>query len=132
MRKKLIRVVAVLLMGLATVGTFSACSDNDVPQTPQHSYTDDHEIKAYDDILFGDGTQIGNGDNEVVFKGKQTLKKGTYTLKGWVYVTDRAELTIEPGTIIKGDKETKAAIIVERGGKLHAQGTANAPIIRRH
>lgn len=129
MRKKSIRVVAVLLMGLATVGTFSACSENDVPQTPQHSYTDDHGLKAYDDILFGDGTQIGNGDNEVVFKGKQTLKKGTYTLKGWVYVADGAELTIEPGTIIKGDKDTKAALIVERGGKLHAQGTANAPIV---
>ena len=129
MRKKSIRVVAVVLMGLATVGTFSACSDNDVPQTPQHSYTDDHGLKAYDDILFGDGTQIGNGDNEVVFKGKQTLKKGTYTLKGWVYVADGAELTIEPGTIIKGDKDTKAALIVERGGKLHAQGTADAPIV---
>lgn len=40
-----------------------------------------------------------------------------------------AELTIEPGTVIKGDKDTKAALIVERGGKLFAQGTPTQPIV---
>ena len=48
-----------------------------------------------------------------------------YMLKGWVYIADGAELTIEPGTVIKGDKDTKAALIVERGGKLFAKGTAD-------
>ena len=32
-------------------------------------------------------------------------------------------LTIEPGTVIKGDKDTQAALIVEPGGKLIAEGT---------
>lgn len=50
-------------------------------------------------------------------------------MKGWVYIRDGAQLTIEPGTIIKGDKETKAALIVERGGKLIAKGTATEPIV---
>lgn len=75
------------------------------------------------------GTEIGSGVQEFTFKGKQTLKKGVYTLKGWVYIADGAELTIEPGTVIKGDKETKAALIAERGGKLIAKGTATAPIV---
>lgn len=75
------------------------------------------------------GTEIGSGVQEFTFTGKQTLKKGTYTLKGWVYVADGAELTIPAGTIIKGDKETKAALIVEPGGKLIAQGTATEPIV---
>ena len=75
------------------------------------------------------GTQIGNGDQEFVFTGKQTLKKGTYILKGWVYIADGAQLTIEPGTVIKGDKETKAALIAERGGKLVAQGSETQPIV---
>lgn len=57
------------------------------------------------------------------------MKKGTYLLKGWVYIADGAELTIEPGTIIKGDKQTKAALIAERGGKLIAKGTATEPIV---
>ncbi len=99
-------------------------------------WSQDGGLKACDHILFSEGGKedangsiIGNGDQEIVFKGKQTLKKGTYTLKGWVYIADGAELTIEPGTIIKGDKATKAALIVERGGKIHATGTATAPIV---
>jgi hypothetical protein len=52
-----------------------------------------------------------------------------YLLKGNVYVQSGAELTIEPGTIIFGDKVTKGALIVSRGAKIHAKGTAAAPII---
>lgn len=79
-------------------------------------------------IIFN-GNEIGNGNQEFKLTGAHTLKKGTYVLKGWVYVTDGAQLTIEPGTVIKGDIQTKAALIVERGGKLMAQGTATSPIV---
>ena len=75
------------------------------------------------------GTEIGNGSQEFEITGIHTLKKGTYVLKGWVYITDGAKLTIEPGTIIKGDKQTKAALIVERGGQLFAEGTEQNPIV---
>ena len=125
-----------ILMLAATMGS---CSDNDDP-TPNpgaaYTWTTDGGIKACDHLLFGEdgkdnaeGMVIGNGDQELVFKGKQTIKKGIYTLKGWIYIADGSELTIEPGTIIKGDKATKAALIVERGGKLIAQGAADAPIV---
>ena len=125
-----------ILMLAATMGS---CSDNDDP-TPNpgaaYTWTTDGGIKACDHLLFGEdgkdnaeGTVIGNGDHELVFKGKQTIKKGVYTLKGWIYIADGSELTIEPGTIIKGDKATKAVLIVERGGKLIAQGAADAPIV---
>lgn len=126
---------------LAMAFTMSACSsDDENADTPQSgvNWTTNGGLKACDHVLFtadGDanvndnGTQIGNGDQEFVFTGKQTLKKGTYILKGWVYIADGAELTIEPGTIIKGDKQTKASLIAERGGKLIAQGTATEPIV---
>lgn len=126
---------------LAMAFTMSACSsDDENADTPQSgvNWTTNGGLKACDHLLFtadGDanvndnGTQIGNGDQEFVFTGKQTLKKGTYILKGWVYIADGAELTIEPGTIIKGDKQTKASLIAERGGKLIAQGTATEPIV---
>ncbi|HRX98264.1 MAG TPA: hypothetical protein P5514_15045, partial [Bacteroidales bacterium] len=52
-----------------------------------------------------------------------------YKLDGFVYVKSGATLTIEPGTIIRGDKTNKGTLIVEPGGKLLAEGTANAPII---
>jgi hypothetical protein len=52
-----------------------------------------------------------------------------YLLKGYVYVTNGSTLTIDPGTVIKGDKATKGALIVERGAKIMAQGTPSNPIV---
>jgi hypothetical protein len=59
----------------------------------------------------------------------RTLAKGTYTLKGYVYVNNGAILTIEPGTIIKSDVAEKGALIIERGSKLIADGRPDAPIV---
>jgi hypothetical protein len=52
-----------------------------------------------------------------------------YLLKGFVYVTDNATLTIQPGTIIKGDKITKGSLIITRGSKISAIGTSTNPIV---
>jgi len=52
-----------------------------------------------------------------------------YLLKGFVYVTDGATLTIEPGTIVKGEKVTKGTLIITRGAKIMAEGTASKPIV---
>ncbi len=52
-----------------------------------------------------------------------------YLLNGWVYVTNGATLTIQPGTVIRGDKANKASLIVEPGGKLMAEGTLAKPIV---
>lgn len=130
---------AALALGACSSDNNSDEGGNGGGETTNVNWSTDGGFQACDHILFtGDGgkekvsdngTQIGNGDQNFVFKGKQTLKKGTYTLKGWVYIADGAELTIEPGTIIKGDKATKAALIAERGGKLIAKGTADAPIV---
>jgi hypothetical protein len=56
-------------------------------------------------------------------------KDKRYLLKANIFVTNNATLTIEPGTIIFGDKTAKGSLIIERGAKLMAQGTAAAPII---
>ena len=132
---------AILVMAAMTV----ACSSSDDNDNNGGSngggngayvWSTDGGINACDHLLFDDngkeneaGTVIGNGDQELVFTGNQTLKKGTYLLKGWVYIANGATLTIEPGTVIKGDKQTKAALIAERGGKLIAQGTPTEPIV---
>jgi hypothetical protein len=52
-----------------------------------------------------------------------------YVLKGNVFVTNNVTLTIEAGTIIKGDKATKGALIITRGAKINATGTADKPIV---
>ena len=124
-----------------TVGMVSCSDDNNDDNNGSsveesgYVWTTDGGLNACDHLLFTDGeedangTEIGNGDKEFVFTGNQTLAKGTYTLRGWVYIADGAELTIPAGTVIKGDKSTMAALIVERGGKLHATGTATQPIV---
>ncbi|HEX7844398.1 MAG TPA: hypothetical protein VF476_01285, partial [Chitinophagaceae bacterium] len=58
-----------------------------------------------------------------------TLPKGKYTLKGYVYVTNRAVLTFAPGSVIVSDTINKGALIVERNSKLMAAGTATDPIV---
>jgi hypothetical protein len=55
--------------------------------------------------------------------------KGTYILKGYVYVTDGATITFEAGSIIKSDITEKGALIIERGAKIIASGTASNPIV---
>lgn len=52
-----------------------------------------------------------------------------YLLKGYVYVTAGHTLTIDSGVIIKGDKITKGALIIERGAKIMAMGTKMHPIV---
>lgn len=52
-----------------------------------------------------------------------------YLLTGFVYVEAGATLTIEPGTIIKGDKASKGALFIKPGAKIVAVGTAEKPIV---
>ena len=55
-----------------------------------------------------------------------------YLLNGLVFVDAGATLTIQPGTVIKGKPgqgENASALVVARGGKIFASGTADAPIV---
>ena len=53
-----------------------------------------------------------------------------YLLKGVVYVKDGATLTIQPGTIIRGSElVSNSSLVVTRGSKVVAEGTASRPIV---
>ncbi|TZF82296.1 hypothetical protein FW774_16560 [Pedobacter sp. BS3] len=77
----------------------------------------------------------GGDDNGMVVISSDITASTTWTadkiylLKGNVFVTGNATLTIEPGTIIKGDKATKGALIISRGSKITAEGTVDKPIV---
>ncbi|NJO24911.1 MAG: hypothetical protein HC867_02640, partial [Bacteroidia bacterium] len=81
----------------------------------------------------GDGVQPPPDPTSNVITGKITTSrfyaKGTYILKGYVYVTEGATLTFEAGCVIKSDITEKGALIIERGAKLIADGTAANPIV---
>jgi hypothetical protein len=53
----------------------------------------------------------------------------TYLITGKVYVTNNATLTIEPGTVIRGDFDTKGCLVIGKGAKIEAVGLQNNPII---
>ncbi|PJJ54497.1 T9SS type A sorting domain-containing protein [Hymenobacter chitinivorans] len=56
-------------------------------------------------------------------------RNNIYLLNGAVYVNDGVTLTIESGTIIKGDLTNQGALIIRQGGKINAAGTASQPIV---
>jgi hypothetical protein len=58
-----------------------------------------------------------------------TTWSGVVLLQNKIYVKNNATLTIAPGTIIRGDKATQATLIITRGAKINAQGTASQPIV---
>ncbi len=58
-----------------------------------------------------------------------TTWSGIVLLQNKVYVKNNAILTIQPGTIIRGDKLTQASLIITRGAKINAIGTATNPIV---
>ena len=58
-----------------------------------------------------------------------TTWSGVIRLENKIYVKNNATLTILPGTIIRGDKLTQATLIVTRGAKIYANGTASNPVV---
>ncbi len=71
--------------------------------------------------------------NQIVFGNIATnttwSKKNTYLLQGSVYVTNGATLTIEPGTVIRGDSDSNGVLVVTKGSFINAQGTDTDPIV---
>lgn len=58
-----------------------------------------------------------------------SLDGGVYTIRGYVYFQAGTTLNIPAGTILKSDISQKGALIIERGARIEALGTADKPII---
>lgn len=85
-------------------------------------------------------TQPGNGGGNtgqtITLSGRINAdtvlrKNNTYILKGLVYIVGNHTLSIEAGTTIKGafSGSDVAALIITRGSKINAIGTATEPIV---
>lgn len=107
-----------LFAGMLLISLFSACIKVDM--------TDDSGSS-------GGGTTPDDPNTTKVLVGSYerdiTLQPGTYTLKGYVYFTAGTTLKIPAGTIIKSDVSQKGALIIERGARIDAQGSASSPIV---
>ncbi|MET3033949.1 hypothetical protein, partial [Flavobacterium johnsoniae] len=62
-------------------------------------------------------------------KDTRLVKRNTYHLVGVVYVTNNATLTIEPGTVIRGDDKTCGTLVITNGAKIMAEGLETDPIV---
>lgn len=133
MKTNFSKLVKLFVAGAAVVVSFSmaSCSSNDEPtstsQDPDVTYKGN--VAYSNGILFNEGKELGNGAQHYHFTGDVTLEKGTYLLKGWVYVDNGAKLRIPAGTVIKGDKQTMAALIVEPGGYVEMNGSKESPVV---
>jgi hypothetical protein len=68
--------------------------------------------------------------NTVLTGSVTWTRNNTYKIQGLVYVDSLATLTIEPGTVIRGDETVaNSSLVVQRGGKLIANGTPCNPIV---
>lgn len=79
-------------------------------------------------------TNNGGPDENTILEGRITENRtlranNTYKLRGLVYVTNGAVLTIEPGTKIVGETNQRGGLIITRNSKISAEGTADKPII---
>lgn len=110
------------------VSAFSACVKVEI---------DDSINNTTDSTGTGGGSCTGTKQEQIicskiitgVINDNVTLPKGKYTLKGYVFVNNRAVLTIAAGSVIVSDTTQKGALIVERNSRLFAEGTAAEPIV---
>jgi hypothetical protein len=77
-------------------------------------------------IEYNEATNIIAG---TIDKDTKLTKSNTYQLVGIVYVTNNAILTIEPGTVIRGDDKTCGTLVITNGSKIMAEGLETDPII---
>jgi len=111
----------ILLLSVVALTLLNSCKKDDDNTTN----TPGNVVNFTSTVLAGGTIQLeGNSNQNYTFESTET-----YLLKGFVYADEGATLTIEAGTIIKGDKSTKGTLIIKRGAKIYANGTASDPIV---
>lgn len=75
---------------------------------------------------YGEPTQILAG---TITEDTKLYKRDVYLLLGNVFVTNKAKLTIEPGTVIIGDYKTKGSLTIAKGAAIIANGQETDPIV---
>jgi hypothetical protein len=77
----------------------------------------------------GDSTSVTPDVRGIITTDQHWTKDKTYRLRGYVYVTNNATLTIDPGTKIVSNKDSAGVLVIYRGAKIQAVGTAAEPIV---
>jgi len=124
----------LLLLPVTAVQIFSSCEKDpvDPPADKSTLYEESKLTTTCDDDSETEITIVTVTDRGEGTGTKTWTKDKTWVLNGLVFVNEGQTLTIEAGTIIKGESgqgEDAAALVVARGGKIIAEGTADESII---
>ena len=65
----------------------------------------------------------------VITADQHWVKTKTYHLRGYVYVSNGATITIDPGTKIVSNRDSAGVLVIYRTAKINATGTAAEPIV---
>lgn len=118
MKKLNLNIFTILaLMLSSSIVSVGCSSDDDAPDVPGQGGGEEGNTEVRSGILTEDETWTADK---------------FWVLDGKVVVNEGVTLTIEPGTIIKGEQGQEAAaaaLVVDQGGRLIADGTAQSPII---
>lgn len=105
------------ILVLFALGGFSCSKKDDDSAGPQTEVIQQGSVSITVQVLKGNLTTTTLKENE------------KYLLKGYVFVQSGQTLTIPAGTVIFGDKATKGTLVINRGGRIVAEGTAAKPIV---
>src|SRR5688572_4887076 len=104
MHMKKISKLLILFMIIASIGVIQSCKEDDPQPAPTET-----------DMTALEGNITANMTLDATKK---------YLIKGKVYVNAPATLTIPAGTILFGEKDSEGTLIINRGAKIDAKGTA--------
>lgn len=112
-------------LGLVTFTTLAACGGDDAPVGDDDPDPPDADVTQPDAPPGSETIRL----NDDITEDTTFYARNTYVIPRLkqLFVKDGATLTIEPGTIIKG--EQGALLVITRGSKIEAEGTAEAPIV---
>jgi len=133
----------ILLSIVAALGLASANNGNSQGYGPV-TFIDVATSGDYVDVVTGSGGSV-KVDATILLKSQRWTKDKVYILERNVIVPSGVTLTIEPGTLLRAARPSKGqgasgadlalspadpgALVVARGGRIIAAGTADAPII---
>ena len=114
----LFQIMVIFSIGIAL--TLVGCGeDGDVTDEPEEIVEETITVDGREVVVLTGG----------ILEDRTLSSDYDYLLRDAVFVEDGATLTIEPGVTIFGENVSNGTLIISQGGKIMADGTADAPIV---
>jgi hypothetical protein len=127
MKKQILSIFSLMLMAAAANAQDVTTYRGAFAPAPEPQWTDNWTNWDPQNTPYGAPTVTVN---TAITTNTTWTSNNVYLLQGIIYVNSGVTLTIQPGTVIRGDNTVaNSSLFVARGGKIQAIGTACAPIV---